>query len=93
MAMLVIQTQVLENYAFDDEGNSMTPGYWKPKGGNEYRVLNVDLTVNFPVFVQRIRPQVERDDDCFREFVIDWFVESDDYLDTADYEVLQVAAI
>ena len=47
MAILVIRTQVLENYAFPDyDGQGECPQNWKPKGGELYVINNVlpDIT-------------------------------------------------
>ncbi len=72
MAMLVIRTQVLENY-----GDADKP-YWKPKGGAEHKILGVPLNINFAEVVAAAG--VESNNDFFQEYVIDWSVESDDYL-------------
>jgi len=63
MAMLVIQTQVYENYAAHAwEGEGECPQYWKPKGGSEYKVPGVDLNADLTALVDTLRPQVEADD-------------------------------
>ena len=81
MAMLVIQTQVYENYgAHDWDGTGFCPEYWKPKSGNEYKLLNVDLSANLAALVDGLRAKIECNDNYFHEYIIDWFVESDDYL-------------
>jgi hypothetical protein len=74
MAMLVIQTQVYENYgAHAWEGEGECPQYWKPKGGSEYKVPGVDLN----------------DDHYWREYIIDWSVEADDYLSQFERDQLK----
>lgn len=80
MVMLVIRTQVLENYAWNEDGTIGTGSnaYWKAKGGSEYKVLNVPLNTDYEEIVALA--SVERDDDYFREYIIDWSIESDDYL-------------
>jgi hypothetical protein len=80
MVMLVIRTQVYENYAWNEDGSIGTgpDAYWKAKGGSEYKVLNVPLNTDYEAIVSLA--DVERDDDYFREHVIDWSIESDDYL-------------
>ncbi len=81
MAMLVIQTQTLENYgAHDWNGEGECPRHWKAKGGSEYKVLGVDPNSDLAALVRSLRPHVEKDDHYWREYVIDWSVESDDYL-------------
>lgn len=47
MAILVVRTQVLENYAFPDyDGQGECPQNWKPKGGELYVIRDVipDIT-------------------------------------------------
>lgn len=80
MVMLVIRTQVYENYAWNEDGSIGTGvnTYWKAKGGSEYKVLNVPLNTDYEAIVTLAA--VERNDDYFQESVIDWSIESDDYL-------------
>ena len=80
MSMLVIRTQVYENYAWNEDGSIGTgpDAYWKPKGGSEYKILNVPLNADLAGIVSAAA--VERDDDYFQESIIDWSVEPDDYL-------------
>ena len=80
MAMLVIRTQVYENYAWNEDGTIGTgaDAYWKAKGGSEYKILNVPINGNLEEIVSMAC--VERDDDYFQESVIDWSIEADDYL-------------
>ena len=86
MAMLVIQTQVYENYgAHAWEGEGECPQYWKPKGGEEYKVPGVDLNADLAALVDKLRPQVEADDHYWREHILFWWVTGDDYL-TRDEE-------
>jgi len=80
MSMLVISTQVRENYgAHDWDGTGECPQYWKDKGGHEYKVLNVDVNRAGAVF-ELVRSQCESDNEYFQEYVITWSVEPDDYL-------------
>ena len=75
MAKLLITTQVYENYGTADEP------YWKPKGGSDYVIRDFDPLRYAPgVIVDLIRPKVESDSEYFREHIIDWSVEADDYL-------------
>ena len=80
MAILVISTQVYENYgahAWDGEGEC--PQYWKAKGGHEYKVLDIDVNRAREIF-ERAVASVTEDNDYYQETVIDWFVESDEYM-------------
>ena len=78
--MLVIRTQVYENYAWNEDGTIGTgaDAYWKAKGGSEYKILGVPLNIDYAEVVAVAG--VERNDDYFQESIIDWSVESDDYL-------------
>jgi hypothetical protein len=80
MSMLVIRTQVYENYAWNEDGSIGTgpDAYWKAKGGSEYKILNVPLNADLAAIVSAAA--VERDDDYFQESIIDWSIEPDDYL-------------
>lgn len=80
---LVITTQVYENYAWNEDGSIGTgeDAYWKAKGGNDYVISNFDPLQYAPgIIVEMVRPKVESDNDYFREHIIDWSVEADDYL-------------
>ena len=80
MAQLIISTQVYENYgAHDWDGTGACPQYWKSKGGHEHKIVNVDIN-RAEEIVAAVRTHVEESNDYFQEFVIDWTVESDDYL-------------
>ena len=70
--MLVIRTQYRENY-----GDAQNP-YWKFKGGSEYKVMNVPLNTNYEEIVSLA--DVEVCNDYQEEYIIDWSIESDDYL-------------
>ncbi len=75
MSKLLIQTQVYENY-----GDADKP-YWKAKGGGDYVVKN--YTGNWSKaleVVNQVRPQIEQDNEYFREHIIGWEVVADDYL-------------
>jgi hypothetical protein len=81
MAKLMIFTQVYENYAWDENGVLHTgpDAYWKPKSGNEYVVREFDLN-NPQATVDQVRAKIETRSAAFEESVINWSVESDDYL-------------
>jgi hypothetical protein len=82
MAKLLITTQVYENYAWNEDGSLGTgdKAYWKAKGGSDYVVKNVNECDMIDVIVDRVRGQVECDNDGFREYIIGYRVVADDYL-------------
>ena len=92
MAKLLITTQVHENYgAHDWDGVGECPQYWKAKGGNDYVIRNFTDFGNVTETVMALRPQVESDNEYYREYIIDWEIVADDYLteferDQLDYE-------
>jgi hypothetical protein len=67
---LLIATQVYENYGYR----------WKAKGGNDYVVLNVDPCDMIDVIIDRVRNQIEQDNDSFQETIIGHSLVEDDYL-------------
>lgn len=87
--MLVIRTQVYENYAWNEDGSIGTgdQAYWKPKGGSEYKITNVPLNIDYQHLVSI--SGVGQDNDYFREHVIDWSLESDEYLSDFEYSQLE----
>ena len=77
--MLVIRTQFMGNYgAHDWDGTGECPQYWKMKGGSEYKVTNVPLNIDYQEVVSMAN--VETDNIGCREYILDWSLESDDYL-------------
>lgn len=78
---LLIVTQVNENYAWREDGSigTGTEAYWKPKGGCEYFVENVDVNQAAAV-VEQVRDQIEESSDYFVEYIIDWEVVANDYM-------------
>jgi hypothetical protein len=89
---LMITTQVQENYgAHDWDGEGACPQRWKFKGGNDYSYdlgSHVRNTEALAELVQAIRDQIECDDIGYREYILGWSVESDDYL--TDFEQSQL---
>jgi hypothetical protein len=87
MAILVIDTQFMENYgAHDWDGAAECPQYWKYKGGSSYKV-QVDFDKDYEwaeVYVDRIldkvAAEVEHDSDYSREYILGWHLEDDDWL-------------
>lgn len=81
MTKLLITTQVYENYgAHDWDGTGECPQYWKPKGGSDYVIRNVDECDMIEVIVDRVRPQIEESSDFFMETILGYKVVADDYL-------------
>ena len=77
--MLVIRTQYMENYgAHDWDGKGECPQYWKAKGGSEYKIINVPANIDHDSVIDMAN--VEQDNNYFRESIVGWSVESDDYL-------------
>lgn len=77
--MLVIRTQYCENYgAHDWDGEGECPQYWKFKGGSEYKVQGVPLNVDYQAVVSAAG--VEYSSNFAKEYIVDWSIESDDYL-------------
>lgn len=81
---LMITTQVQENYgAHDWDGQGECPQYWKFKGGNDYS-YNLGPVARseqaLAELIHALRKQIECNDVGYREYVIDWSVEADDYL-------------
>lgn len=91
---IVFRTQVEENYAWDSEGNLGTgeAAYWKMKGGHEYLVEGVSIEFlcsgDVRKFAQSLISKFEFDSEAYREYVIDWSIETDDYM--PDFEKCQL---
>ena len=73
MAKLLITTQVYENYGSADEP------YWKPKGGSDYVVKKINVN-KVTETVMGLRPQIECDNEGYREYILGWEVVANDYL-------------
>lgn len=74
--MLVIRTQIQENYAAHNGFNGEYR--WKMKGGSEYKVQNLPPNVDYASVVEMAG--VEHDNEYTKEAIVDWSVEPDDYL-------------
>ncbi len=85
----IFTTQVFENYAWREDGSIGTgeDAYFKPKGGDEYVVKNVDKSQMLRI-LKEVKAQVEVSNDYFRETVIDFVLVEDDYL--TEYERSQL---
>ena len=79
---LLIQTQVYENYgAHDWDGKGECPQYWKAKGGNDYVIKKFrGGDAQATQAVMALRSQIEQDNEYYREQIIGWSIEKDDYL-------------
>jgi hypothetical protein len=81
---LHIQTQIQENYgAHDWDGVGECPQYWKFKGGNDYMYSlgsSLRSEESLKEIVEHFRPQIEEDNQGFREYIIGYGVQADDYL-------------
>ena len=79
---LYIYTQDYENYAWNEDGTlGVGPeAYWKAKGGSDYFVENFvgDDSDAFQA-VQRIRSQIECNNDGFISDIIGWAIVPDDF--------------
>ena len=85
----IFTTQVYENYAWREDGTIGTgeDAYFKPKGGDEYVVRNVNKS-QMPRILAEVKAQVEVSNDYFRETVVDLQLVEDDYL--TEYERSQL---
>ena len=72
MALIVVETQYLENYGTADKP------YWKAKGGNSYKILNVPVNQDLNAVVDAAA--IGYKNDYSEEYVISWSVQNDDYL-------------
>lgn len=80
--MLVIKTQIYENYG--DQYNQ----YWKPKGGFEHKILDIPQNVDFESVVDKC--DVAFDSDYYREDVVSYSLEPDNYLSEYERNQLQL---
>jgi hypothetical protein len=86
MSKLLITTQVYENY-----GDTSNP-HWKAKGGMDYVVKNLpwqteeDFQQAIKIVVD-VQPNIEQDNEYYRESVVGWRVVADDYL--TEFELSQ----
>ena len=85
----VILTQVYENYAWQEDGSIGTGvnAYFKPKGGDEYVVRNVNEDQVFEI-LEKVAGQIEKSNDYYQEFIVDIKIVEDDFL--TEYELNQL---
>lgn len=90
MSKLLITTQVYENYAWNEDGSIGTgaEAYWKPKGGNDYVVRNIDVNRAADI-ANWACGEIEQDNEYFIETVIGWEVVADDYLTEFERDQLE----
>lgn len=80
--MLVIKTQIYENY-----GDPEHP-HWKPKGGFEHKILDVPQNIDYSAVVNKC--DVQFDNEFYREDVIDYTLKPDNYLSEYERNQLQL---
>jgi hypothetical protein len=79
--LLVIQTQQEENYgAHNWDGEGECPQYWKMKGGQEYKVMNVPLEGSIDAVVEMVRGDIEINNPGYRSYIVSYGVKDDGYL-------------
>lgn len=90
MAKLYITTQIYENYgAHDWDGQGECPQRWKAKCSGDYYVKNFKKLDKVTQTVMALRPNIERNDNYFREHIIDWEIVADDHC--TEFEQAQLA--
>jgi len=87
---LLITTQVYENYAWNEDGSIGTgaDAYWKPKGGSDYVIRNIDVN-RAQELADKATLELEQASDYFTETVIGWEVVADDYLTEFERDQLE----
>jgi len=89
MSKLLITTQVYENYgAHDWDGQGECPQYWKPKGGGDYVVLNIDVS-RVDELMLAVWNKVEHASEYYRETILGHQVVADDYLTEFERDQLE----
>jgi hypothetical protein len=90
MSKLLISTQVYENYAIYADGSFGVgvEAYWKPKGGNDYFVENIDIN-KINDIICYVAGQVECDNEGYRETVMSAEVVADDYMTEFERQQLE----
>ena len=61
--------------------------YFKPKGGDEYVVRNVNEDQVFEI-LEKVAGQIEKSNDYYQEFIVDIKIVEDDFL--TEYELNQL---
>ena len=79
--VLVIETQIYENYGAQDwDGQGTCPQRWKAKGGSSYKVINVPVGTSFETVLETVSPELEQDSHYWRETIIGYHMESEGWL-------------
>lgn len=76
--MLVIQTQDYENYAAHQGFTGEY--YWKAKGGSEFKITNIPYMADLDEVVDRVRGDIEQNNEYFQTQILGWSVQPEDYL-------------
>ena len=86
--MLIIDTQDRENYAAH---NGFTGEYyWKYKGGQSFKVLNIPKGVDPAKIVEMVRSEVEDlDNNYFRSEIIDYNLQEDGWMSAFERSQLE----
>ena len=88
--ILLINTQVHENYgAHDWDGEGECPQHWKMKGGNDYKIVDVRLNIDYQGIVDMLRPGLESDSVGYREHIVGWVLLEDGYLTSFEKSQLE----
>jgi hypothetical protein len=87
MAIIVIDTQVYENYgAHDWDGTGECPQYWKAKGGHCYKIpVEWDADYEWAEvyagrIVDKVLETIGEDTEYYRETVIGWSIKENGWL-------------
>ena len=93
--MLIIQTQHMENYAWNEDGSIGTGpnAYWKSKGGSSFKVKNIPLNIDYQTVVDMLKPQLEYSNDYAQSEMLGWFIENDDYLSAFEQSQLDYEGV
>ncbi len=88
MTMLIIETQYRENYgAHDWDGEGECPQYWKSKGGKCFKISGVPLNIDYAEVVAAAN--VEYKNEYAEMYIIDWFLEQDNYMSSFEKDQLE----
>ena len=84
-------TQIRENYgAHEWDGEGECPQYWKPKGGQTYKVRSSLVDAGLLVeTVMAVRSRIETNSPYLTEEIVDWEVVRDDELTTFERDQLK----
>lgn len=86
---VIISTQYNENYNVDTPGQGND--YWKSKGGSDYKVMNIDINdyEGMKAKIADVCKMIEYKNVCSEEYVIDWEVQSDDWMSSFEKSQLE----